>query len=68
MIDAAGAIYVIGGQTSGMYVIVGGSTTCQDVWASTDGGAQARLGRGARRVHWVGTPGVLGAPKGYKGC
>ncbi len=34
MVDAAGAIYVIGG---GGY---------EDVWASTDGGARAGLGRG----------------------
>ena len=65
MVDAAGAIYVIGGYTVGIYVIGGGTTTCQDVWASTDGGTRAGLGRGARRVHWVGTTGVLGAPKGY---
>ena len=31
VIDAAGAIYVIGGQASGTFY--------QDVWASTDGGA-----------------------------
>jgi hypothetical protein len=47
VIDAAGAIYVIGGE--------GGITTYyQDVWVSTDGGARAGLGRG---VHWVGTTG-----------
>ncbi len=32
MVDAAGAIYVIGGSGSGY-------STFQDVWASTDGGA-----------------------------
>jgi hypothetical protein len=32
VIDAAGAIYVIGGH--------GSSTDYQDVWVSTDGGAQ----------------------------
>ncbi len=32
MIDAAGAIYVIGGAS--------GSTSFHDVWASTDGGAR----------------------------
>ncbi len=32
MVDAAGAIYVIGG--------AGGGTFFQDVWASTDGGAR----------------------------
>jgi hypothetical protein len=41
VIDAAGAIYVIGG-------VGGGSdgTWYQDVWASTDGGAQAGLAPG----------------------
>ncbi len=48
VVDAvSGAIYVIGG---------GGDTYYNDVWASTDGGARAGLGRG---VHWVGTKGVL---------
>ncbi len=37
-VDAAGAIYVIGG--------VGGGTRYNDVWASTDGGARAGLGQG----------------------
>jgi hypothetical protein len=41
VVDAAsGAIYVIGGFGSG-------GTTYSDVWASTDGGAPAGLGRGA---------------------
>ena len=52
VVDAAGAIYVIGGWGSG-------TTVYNDVWASTDGGARAGLGRG---VHWVGTTGVL---RGY---
>ncbi len=39
VVDAAGAIYVIGGYG-------GGGTTFHDVWASTDGGARAGLGRG----------------------
>ncbi len=52
VIDAAGAIYVIGGR--------GGNTYFADVWASTDGGARAGLGPGGGRVvHWVGTTGVL---------
>jgi hypothetical protein len=38
VIDAAGAIYVIGGFGSG--------TTYHDVWASTDGGARAGLSQG----------------------
>ncbi len=39
MVDAAGAIYVLGGYggTTGTYY--------NDVWASTDGGARAGLGR-----------------------
>jgi hypothetical protein len=37
VIDAAGAIYVIGGEGSD-------GKTLQDVWASTDGGARAGLG------------------------
>ncbi len=41
MVDAAGAIYVIGGYSGG-----DGSTFYRDVWVSTDGGARAGLGRG----------------------
>ena len=53
VVDAvSGAIYVIGGY---------GGTDYNDVWASTDGGARAGLGRG---VHWVGTTGVLTGTKG----
>ncbi len=37
VIDAAGAIYVIGGRDGGTYF--------QDVWVSTDGGARAGLGQ-----------------------
>ncbi len=56
VIDAAGAIYVIGGT---------GSTTFQDVWASTDGGARAGLGRGG----WSGGTrgGTLGVLRGTRG-
>jgi hypothetical protein len=41
VVDAAGAIYVIGGDGGG------GSPTpyYHDVWASTDGGARAGLGQ-----------------------
>jgi hypothetical protein len=39
VIDAAGAIYVIGGFS-------GGSTSYKDVWASTDGGADRTRGEG----------------------
>ncbi len=57
VIDAAGAIYVIGGSH---YV-----TDFNDVWASTDGGAQPgpapRVGAG----YWAGTQGVLGGTMGY---
>ncbi len=38
VVDAAGAIYVIGGS--------GGGTTYKDVWVSTDGGARADSVRG----------------------
>ncbi len=65
VVDATGAIYVIGGigYSDGI-----GRTYFQDVWASTDGGARAGLGRGGgRRVHWAGTQGVLGGTQGYSG-
>jgi hypothetical protein len=49
VIDAAGAIYVIGGY---------GATTYEDVWASTDGGARPDyvegVGRGRTRGHTAG--------------
>ncbi len=54
MIDAAGAIYVIGGANGGTYLY--------DVWASIDGGARpdsvGGLVGGTKRVLW-GTTGVL---------
>ncbi len=58
MIDAAGAIYVIGG--------VGGTgAVYNDVWVSTDGGARAGLRRG---VLEAGTTGVLpGYSRGARG-
>jgi hypothetical protein len=54
VIDAAGAIYVIGGgigtnPTPGNYI------DFNDVWASTDGGARAGLVRGTRRGYSRGT-------------
>ncbi len=54
MIDAAGAIYVIGGRSwAGSYF--------NDVWVSTDGGARAGLGQRCGR-------GVLsGYSRGYYG-
>jgi hypothetical protein len=59
VIDAAGAIYIIGGFDDG--------TDFQDVWASTDGGArpdsvQGGLAGGTRGGTQGGTPGVL---RGY---
>jgi hypothetical protein len=43
VIDAAGAIYVIGGIGYGTKL---NRTYFQDVWVSTDGGARAGVGRG----------------------
>jgi hypothetical protein len=43
VIDAAGAIYVLGGTGYGHTTAY---TTYQDVWASTDGGARAGLAPG----------------------
>jgi hypothetical protein len=57
VIDAGGAIYVIGG-TYG--------TVFQDVWASTDGGARAALGQRGVGGYTKGTQsarGVLGCIK-----
>jgi hypothetical protein len=57
VIDAAGAIYVIGGSS--------GDTVYNDVWASTDGGARPDYVGGGRL-------GYEGGPKGYylvlRGC
>ncbi len=52
MIDAAGAIYVIGGGGNGR-------TLYEDVWVSTDGGARPDYVQGGMvgGVHWVGTNG-----------
>ncbi len=70
MFDAAGAIYVIGGNSGPNF---------QDVWASTDGGARAGLRQGGV-VGWVlqwilkeyvlkgyyrDTQGSSGVPRGY---
>jgi hypothetical protein len=41
VVDAAGAIYVIGGTS-------GSSTYYKDVWVSTDGGARPDSGKGGR--------------------
>ncbi len=45
MVDAAGAIYVIGGYS---YNSTGDHTYFNDVWASTDGGARTELSGGGR--------------------
>jgi hypothetical protein len=42
VVDATGAIYVIGGSS-------GGTTDFNDVWASTDGGARPDSVKGGRR-------------------
>ncbi len=55
MIDAAGAIYVIGG--------VDGATHYNDVWASTDGGARAGLGQRGVEGYTKG----IGVLAGYMG-
>jgi hypothetical protein len=64
VVDAvSGAIYVIGGTSSSGYY--------NDVWASTDGGARAGLGRGGGRGYSRGyyrgeySSGVLRVTKGY---
>jgi hypothetical protein len=48
VVDAAGAIYVIGGGTGF------GKTLFHDVWVSTDGGARAGLGRGGYSRGYLG--------------
>ncbi len=61
MIDAAGAIYVIGGYN--------GATSYKDVWVSTDGGAWPESVGGGR--YWVGSTielqGTTGGLAGYSG-
>ncbi len=55
MIDAAGAIYVIGGHLWNCSF-----TYFQDVWVSTDGGVdRTQSGGGGRRRYYMGTCGVL---------
>ena len=65
MVDAAGAIYVIGGRSST------GTDYFHDVWASTDGGARAGLGPGGmvggRSGVLKGYLGELGGITGYHG-
>jgi hypothetical protein len=64
VVDAAGAIYVIGGVSNS-----GTDTYYKDMWVSTDGGARPdSVGGMVGWVHWVGTQGVLrGYHRGYQG-
>ena len=48
MVDAAGAIYVIGG-----YGVGGTGTYFNDVWVSTDGGARRDSGPPGGYTRWV---------------
>ncbi len=57
MIDAAGAVYVIGGSRSGTYF--------NDVYASTDGGARPDSRPGGGRGYCVGTQGRTRGIMGY---
>jgi hypothetical protein len=59
VVDAAGAIYVLGG------IILNGSysTYFNDVWASTDGGARTGLAPGV-----VGGTGGTQVARGVLGC
>ncbi len=64
MIDAAGAIYVIGGQGTDT------TTFYADVWSSTDGGGRPDSVLGVvGGVHWVGNQGGTrgGTTGGTKG-
>ncbi len=79
MVDAAGAIYVIGGTDSKDYGRTG--YYYKDVWVSTDGGARpdSRRGwswstgwvlqgtRGKLRGYYTGTKGVLRGTPGVLG-
>jgi hypothetical protein len=61
LVDAAGAIYVIGG-----YSYSDGSTGFQDVWASTDGGARPNsVGGWVGELLWGTLGGTKGVTKGY---
>ncbi len=66
MVDAAGAIYVIGGNG-------GGGISFQDVWASTDGGVRPDYVQGVVGEYRVGTRGwsvgySRGSSTGVLGC
>ncbi len=59
MVDAAGAIYVIGGG-------YGGTNYLHDVWASTDGGARPDSVKGGGRGYSRGVlAGVLRGTEGH---
>ncbi len=63
VIDAAGAIYVIGGFSYA-------NTYFNDVWVSTDGGARpdsVKGGGGGLRAHQGGTKGTIGVLHGSRG-
>ncbi len=62
VIDAAGAIYVIGGFK---YVTSSFTYYFDDVWASTDGGARPDFVGDGRAVHQGGTRGYHGVLQGY---
>ncbi len=63
MVDAAGAIYVIGGRG---WSSAGDSVSFNDVWVSTDGGARPDLVRGGTLGGYGGgTQGVLRGSLGY---
>ncbi len=61
VVDAAGAIYVIGGRGDGTDTFTG---YFQDVWVSTDGGAGRTRSEGGRWGYSVGTRGVLSGTPG----
>ncbi len=61
MVDAAGAIYVVGGCGDGTDTFTG---YYQDVWVSTDGGALPDSVKGGRWGYSVGTRGVLSGTPG----
>ncbi len=63
MIDAAGAIYVIGGTNYGTY-----GTSYPDVWASTDGGARPDYAKAVvGGTGWVLTGVLRGYHRGTTG-
>ncbi len=61
VIDAAGAIYVIGGMSRG----ITNNVYLKDVWKSTDGGAGRTYAGGGGGVHQVVLPGYSRVLFGY---